>query len=298
MAQRDSLTRHILIIFKLRSGRRATFQEIEDYLQRESHYRDLDLFTSKRTFQRDINDIDKIFGIIIRCDRSDNSYFIESEMDSSINDRLFEAFDMYNALKLNEQNREYIYLEKRMASGTEHFYSLLRAIKERRKVSFNYDKSYEGQLTHRTVKPLALKEFRYRWYLVARDENDEDKRFALDRITNLEVLDIRFPKVSDLDIDRMHAHSFGITVPPDYKVQKVVLSFTPYEGNYSKTLPFHPTQKVLIDNDKEFRISLDIYITFDFIMELLSLGDTVKVLEPQPLIQEIKRIYQKALKQY
>ncbi|MDR2972533.1 MAG: WYL domain-containing protein [Bacteroidales bacterium] len=297
MTQLESLTRHILIVKKLRKSKRATFKEINNYLKDESIDQELNLSCSTRTFQRDIKVIFNIFGITIKCGQ-DRLYFIESEIDTDINERLIEAFEVVNALKFTEQNRKHIYLEKRTTSGTEHLALLFKAIKKKHIVSFNYFKSYEGEITKKIVKPLALKEYRHRWYLVARDEKENDKRYALDRISHLQIKETHFQEISGLDIDQMHTHCFGITIPPDYQVHKVVLSFSPHEGKYHKSLPLHPSQKVLIDDNKEFRISLDIYITFDFIMELLSLGDTVKVIEPQSLIQEIKEIYRKALEQY
>jgi len=39
-------------------------------------------------------------------------------------------------------------------------------------------------------------------------------------------------------------------------------------------------------------------ITHDLIMELLSYGETVKILKPESLISEIKEVYLASLKQY
>jgi predicted DNA-binding transcriptional regulator YafY len=76
------------------------------------------------------------------------------------------------------------------------------------------------------------------------------------------------------------------------------LSFEPFQGQYIKSLPLHHTQQVLIDNEDELRISLKIFVTFDFVQELLSYGKTVEVIQPQSLIDEVKGIYKKALGKY
>jgi len=138
MTQREATTRHHLIIKKLRTNRRVTFAEIEDYLSRESEIQGYDFNISKRTFQRDVADIASIYGIYIEYDFSGKFYFIEEEFNKEINDRLFEALDVYNALKVNEQNNQHIYFEKRKAKGTEHLYGLLHAIKNRFYISFAY----------------------------------------------------------------------------------------------------------------------------------------------------------------
>jgi predicted DNA-binding transcriptional regulator YafY len=93
----------------------------------------------------------------------------------------------------------------------------------------------------------------------------------------------------------MYKHCFGIIYPGEVKPQKVVLSFEPFQGKYIKSLPLHETQEVLIDNEKELRISLNIYLTHDFKMEILSFGENVKVIEPQDFAEELKETYKAAL---
>ena len=46
------------------------------------------------------------------------------------------------------------------------------------------------------------------------------------------------------------------------------------------------------------QIKLSLFITHDFVMELLSFGDKVMVLKPDFLAEQLKESYQNALKQY
>ena len=66
----------------------------------------------------------------------------------------------------------------------------------------------------------------------------------------------------------------------------------------SKSLPLHSSQEILVDNEKQLQIKIHIFITEDFIMELLSHGNRVKVLEPKSLANEIKTILFESYKQY
>ena len=299
MAQRDVITRHHLIIKKLRTARRVSYDEIADYLARESEYQGCDFNISQRTFQRDVLDIDSIYGISIKYNFSGKYYYIDEEFEPKFNDRFFEAFDVYNALKINEQNQQYIYLEKRHAKGTEHLYGLLHAIKNRLEIAFSYQKYYREEPEQRKVNPLALKEFKYRWYLLARDKYGNSlKIYALDRMAELEISKNFFPEDKEFDMDKIQKHCFGIIMPSDEKPQKVVLSFDPFQGKYIKSLPLHETQKILIDNEKELRISLNIYPTHDFKMELLSHGESVKVIEPEWFAKDMKESYRGALGRY
>ena len=81
-------------------------------------------------------------------------------------------------------------------------------------------------------------------------------------------------------------------------VAEIVLSFEPFQGKYIKSLPLHETQQILIDNNDELRIQLKLCLTHDLKMELLSHGDSAKVIKPKGLINELKKSYQNALNQY
>ena len=79
---------------------------------------------------------------------------------------------------------------------------------------------------------------------------------------------------------------------------EIILSFDPFQGKYIKTLPLHHTQQVLFDNEDELQIKLKLCITFDFVMELLSNGNRMKVLQPQALIEKLKTAHLEAYNQY
>ncbi|HNV53170.1 MAG TPA: WYL domain-containing protein, partial [Tenuifilaceae bacterium] len=155
------------------------------------------------------------------------------------------------------------------------------------------------RIARRTVEPYVLKEFKNRWYLLANDLKDNQiKSFALDRMTELEISKNRFPFPADFDVNEHYKNCFGIISPNKQKLQEVVLSFTPFQGKYIKSLPLHETQEILKDNSDEVLVKLTLYVTLDFIMEILSFGDNVKVIAPDDLIEELKKTYQNALNQY
>ena len=86
--------------------------------------------------------------------------------------------------------------------------------------------------------------------------------------------------------------------PNDEKAQEIILSFDPIQGKYAKSLPWHQTQEVIVDNEDELRVKLTLYITHDFFMELLSHGDTVRVIQPKSLIEAMKASCTSVLKMY
>lgn len=118
---------------------------------------------------------------------------------------------MMNVIKASQQIGNYIYFEKRKSKGIEHIYGLLHAIKNKRIISFNHYKYYDETITNRIVHPLALKEAKGRWYLLAVDTKDEKlKSFGLDRINDLEISKTSYRQKYNHDFEALFLHSFGI----------------------------------------------------------------------------------------
>lgn len=298
MSKRESITRYFLIIKKLRRNP-STFDEIADYLLRESEIQSYEYNTSKRTFQRDLDDIRSLFSIDIQYDFSRRVYYISNESEPEMNIRILEAFDMLNALNLSDGLSKYIHFEKRKPQGTENLNGLLHAIKNCFQIYFSYQKFWDDKPEKRYVEPYALKEFRNRWYLMAKDLKDgKVKIFGLDRLKDLDITRRTFKSPADYVIDDKYRYCFGIISPDDQDPEEIILSFNAFHGKYIKSLPLHETQQIISDTEKELQIKLKLCITLDFIMELLSLGANVKVIKPKTLISQLKKAYQNALNLY
>lgn len=298
MSKREILARYNLIIKKLRRYP-ASFNEIADYLALESELQGYNFNVSKRTFQRDLEDIRSLYNIDIQYDFSSKVYRINDDESPAMNERMLEAFDTFNALNIADRLSSNIYFENRKPQGTENLHGLLHAIENRLQINFQYHKFWEDKPTNRTVEPYALREFKHRWYLLSRvPDEDKIKTFALDRISNLDISRRKFDLQNQFNVDEFFKYSFGIITPTDQKPEEVILSFVPHQGKYIKTLPMHSSQEILVDDENEFRIKLKIYVTFDFRMELLSYGANVKVLQPQSLIDEMQQLFREALGRY
>ncbi len=296
MSKREGISRYNLIISKLRK-RPADFGEILDYLTQESELQAYDFIISKRTFQRDLEDIRSLYSIDIQYDRSLRKYKIIDE-ESEASHRLLEAFDTFNALNISNRISDFIHFEKRKSKGTENLHGILHSIKNRYLVQFQYEKFMNNTNTERTLEPYALKEAKFRWYLIGKDLKDDTiKNFALDRISDFNICRKRFVYPKHFNVSEYHKYSFGIINSPNNH-EEIILSFTPFQGKYIKTLPLHESQEILVDNDSEFKVRLNLAITYDFIMELLSLGKEVTVIKPQKLIEQLKESYFNCLEKY
>lgn len=274
------------------------FKELQDYLKLQMEFSEEDLFCSQRTFQRDIKKIDTLFGIVIQFNPGTKKYEIVEDENGEHNERLMEAYDIYNALNVSDSLSRHVIVERRKSLGTENLHGLLHAIKNNFSVSFTYEKFSDGNLAQRKVNPVAVKEARNRWYLLAEDQKDGVvKSFGLDRISELEISSRKFI-APEYNPEKEYRHSFGVingvAIPPE----KIVLSFTPQEGKYIHSLPLHHSQKQVLKNEEEWRYEYFLRPTHDFIMEVLSYGAEVKVLETRSFKNAVLKQLQEAVARY
>jgi predicted DNA-binding transcriptional regulator YafY len=305
MSKRGYISRYMMLIKRLKGKPFSTFEDLELYVTRQLsnlHMQDdtLVMGFSKRTLQRDIKEIRTLFGIDITYDTSRKGYYINSsEYESSGFQRMIEAFDIFNSLNMTRDLSTIVSAEQRRPAGTDNMYGLLHAIKNSLQIKFLYRKFWNEEVRTRTVEPYLLKEFRNRWYVITLEPKGHViKTFALDRISELEITSVKFNRNDKISIDDLFQHSFGIITgdgqPPEY----IILSFDPFQGKYIKSLPLHTSQKVLIDNEDELRISLELHLTHDFLMEIRSFGEDVEVIEPASLKKNISESLARTLKLY
>ena len=296
MSLRQTIKRHYKIISLLRL-RPMGYDEVQDEMNLDPDSGEENLLTSQRTFQRDLLDIASIYGIEIESDRSQSRYFIKDDLEETHSQRLRENFEILNAIRLSKSLGNSLVFEERRPLGTQNMAGLLHAIQNSLKVKFEYHKFYDDTDSKREVMPIALKEARNRWYLIAEDADNIIKNFALDRIVSLLITEIKFKPI-EYNVHQEFKDSFGIINGTNEKPIDVILSFTAREGRYIESLPLHRSQKLISKNDKEYQFSYFIRPTYDFRMEILSYGDQVKVLEPNSLQKQIRNQLENALKNY
>lgn len=297
MSKRSFFLRYSVILKRLQKTP-ASLKDIVHTLEREFDLVDIPLNYSSRTFQRDLEDIRQIFQVDIQYDFRRKVYFIEHAAQPKITERMLEAFDVLNAFNIADDLSANVEFENRRAIGTEHFHGILHAIKNTFLVNFTYQKFEDEIPSNRSAKPILLKEFKGRWYLIAIDSKDNRvKSFGLDRMSELMITNQKFVNDSVVP-SKLYKDSFGIIDGSDLPIMDVVLSFDPLQGKYIKTSPLHSTQKIIADNGDELLVTLQLKITHDFVMEILSMGANVKVIKPDILKSEIKASAHATLKLY
>ncbi|WP_168207784.1 YafY family protein [Spirosoma sp. KCTC 42546] len=124
--------------------------------------------------------------------------------------------------------------------------------------------------------------------------------FGLDRIMahSFQIIDVLCdPPAFDADV--YFRQALGVAAYDD-PAEEVILSFTRQQGLHFRAQPFYPFQEedILIDTEAEFRVKLTIIVNKELVFELARLGDSVKVISPQTVVEELTSFFRQALKQY
>ena len=267
----------------------VTFREVQLYLEEKYNEEefDNDLAFSEKTFKRDRKLLRDLFKIETKFNRSTMLYQIVDDIEP--NHTIFDNLILINAYKKASDQANILLFEKRQASGLENLDGFIHAIKNTKIISCIYTKYWEGIPVKKVLEPYAVKEFRNRWYLIAKDRNDKDfilKTYGLDRITNLEIHSSTFVKNNNVNVEDMFINSFGIISTLGQKPTKIILSLIPWQGMYVKSLPIHHSQRILIDNNNELKLELNLVPTYDFYQELLTHNERILSLEPKAVREE------------
>jgi hypothetical protein len=287
MSKLESLIRQAEII-KLAKRKSFDWETLDRHLTRKEEELERNLRKSKRTFKRDLDEINDFFGISIKFDFKTAIYSIYEEESSEQNMQLLEVFDTLQLFGKRGKVPGYIFLEQKAAKGTEHFSSIISAIEQSKTVRIIYGKFWRWETEERILKPLALKEYKQRWYLLTLDEKDQFRVFALDRIQELSMTDNTFKVNRQIDFEVYFRDLFGIINTPGNPVEEVILTFTEFKGRYIKSLPLHASQETLVDDGNILTIRLRVKIEYELIAEILSHGDEVRVDAPERLKEIVK----------
>jgi len=294
MSKLTSLYRQLEII---KLGKKGPFdwERLKRHLDAKSL--DLNLSISKRTLNRDLKEIQQLFGLVIEFDFKSAQYKLNQDESSENHLELLESFETIQAFGRARRLTGSVYFEQRAGRGTEHLKPILDSIETEEAIQINYEKFWQENPQLRTIRPIALKEYLNRWYVVAWNEHDYLRMYGLDRIKSLKILSGEVKRPSIPDLESRFFEIIGIINPPDQKVETVILTFTRFKGRYILSMPLHPTQQVLIDDGNILQISLRVKLNYELISVILSHGDEVRVEYPKRLKEMVKEKVENILNQ-
>ena len=287
---------YIWIINTLRAHRQLTFEELNKKWQDDQVADGNPL--QRSSFNRHRDAILDMFGIIIDCDKKTYKYYISNKdvlCDDSIERWLFSTLTVHGMLADSAAVKERLVLENAPA-GEQYLDIIIRAIRTNRCLHIGY-KKFQAEGYEKVVCPYALKLFRQRWYLLALNDEDQMRIYALDRVTMVELTDDAFEMPENFSPGAYFSEYFGV-LTNDTPMAHVIVRAHKWMPNYLRTLPLHHSQRELVSTPDYTDFSFDIRPTSDFLGELLRHSDGIEVLEPLDLREKMRQMIADTLKRY
>jgi hypothetical protein len=148
------------------------------------------------------------------------------------------------------------------------------------------------------IKEMYGITIKYDKYLSKYKIVESDKAPVNERILDFQITNIKFEIATNFRPESFFANCYGILTNQEIEPVEIILSFTFEQGKYIKTLPLHPKQEILVDNNEELQIKLFLKPTYDLEMKLMSFGESMQVLQPEALQKRLVERYQEAIDLY
>lgn len=296
MSVTSKLKRYELILNKVETSKFPTLAAINSYLEK------FDMAPSERTLQRDMEELKTEFGIELVYDKKYRGYYIEKTRGTDTIIQFIRNMSLQANLlefsKISQESNSIILKEEYNLKGVEWIPVLLDAMQHLLTIELTYHKFYEAEARKYTFQPYGLKEFLGRWYAVGMVKGEQKiTKFGVDRIVDVRLTDKKFKKQKGVDLPTYFSRMIGI-IDEGGDRETVVLSFTPFQANYIRTLPLHWTQKEILSNDQEVQFEYFLLINYELMQKILSYGAEVKVIKPAALQAKHKEWLKNALAKY
>ncbi|WP_177766374.1 helix-turn-helix transcriptional regulator [Flavobacterium sp. I3-2] len=197
-----------------------------------------------------------------------------------------------NIYKSAKQTPNYIQFEdNKQLKGIEHLSGLYQAILNKRPLFIEY-KSFKSEEVRKDMyHPYLLKEYRNRWFLITRSNKGKMLiTLALDRIEAFYELDSKLYKPYEgVDFDTYYSECIGVTRSEKNRPLKIILKFNPRNAPYVITKPLHSSQQIIENTENGLIIRIDVIPNFELEREILGFGESIEILGPKRLKQQIQR---------
>lgn len=258
---------------------------------------------TERTFHRHREEIERIFGISIKCDKRDmNRYYIdEDESDVQGNNLrlwMLSTIAVDNLLNQSRDLRSRIQFED-IPSGQQYLSLIISCMRDGVKVELTYHSFWSDCEYSILLDPYFVKVSNQRWYVIGPSDRHPGNPhiYALDRVISIRPTGRKFKYPERFDPDEFFSNSYGIfhseDIPLDIKIK-----VTHNQQKYTKSLPLHHSQRLVEETDQYCIFSYRMNPDFDLIQEIAGKGDAYEVLEPVEFRKQIARFIRNAAALY
>lgn len=267
-----------------------------------------DLWDSKKKLYRYLDPNFSINNLVGLSDRDKRLLGDAAKLLSQVTglpgDYIFEKVktDICNILNLNTLDSNVIFYDSvsDLRGLKKWWQPCYNAILQRKVLCIDYQEFLDAPSSY-TVSPHALKEFNRRWYLICTNHRDVSRYYnlPLDRVLDIRLADGSEPFLpQSSDINDYYNDVFGITNLTSDPVEHVRFVAYGKTAKYIETKPFCPKCSFKWLSDSELEVCLNVKINYELEHQLLSWADSIKILEPERLVERHKNLLKKALENY
>lgn len=171
--------------------------------------------------------------------------------------------------------------------GNEYLAPLLKAIKDKSLVTFDYASFKTDKSKPRKVLPILLKEYSNRWYLICFDQDKNDIiTYALERMEGLQITEEYAISPIDFDSEKFFKYAVGITSSKE-EPTIVLFKASKVASKYIQSQPFHSSQQMIKEGKNKNTFELKVNSSEELIRSFMSYGEDIEILEPKFLKEEI-----------
>lgn len=204
-------------------------------------------------------------------------------------------------LKISTDEKPFIGFDSSQdLKGIEHFSTLYNAVQNKTPLEITYKDFKTEQPYSYIFHPYYLKEYNNRWFLFGLHTESwkSDWNVAIDRIEAVSTSNIPFIENELIDWQDYFSDMIGVSKAENAFLETVILHFNQLTGKYMENKSIHETQKHKWIDENTLEVKISVMINYELERLLLSYGESVTVLEPQHLKENIKKRLLNGLNNY
>jgi len=173
---------------------------------------------------------------------------------------------------------------------------LYEAIRERRRVTIEYNSFSSGKQVRHRLAPYAVLFRKRAWYVIGESRtSNQILTFRINRIESLTITEAGYEIPDDFSVKKYLEKSWNVMLGTD---TNVVILFAPRIATLIREVNWHPTQKMQELDDGNLRFEVTVAGWQEIGWWVLGYGHEAKVIKPKALRDWVAQTAQKMVKLY
>ena len=272
------------LINTLRSHR-YTRAELTDLMMEQSFFQDQPEL-DRKTFRRFLDNVEELYGVEVLMDANKAYYIPNTKYRSDFQEYVDDALALMQLKGVDQSIEDNVILDP-IPVAEPWLTPLGNAIIKQKKVHLTYKKFDHKEPEEYVLSPLALRQSKQRWYLLATKSEGEIRTFCFDRIVNAKILNEKSFVDKSFNAKEFYKYALGVYVT-GYPIESVKIKASERLANYIRTNPLSPDQEETRNIDGSSTFSIKIRINVELENVIMTMLPDVEILEPASLREKIQ----------